>query len=39
MEHILKILSISEVTHNVHCIRLEKPEGYISPPVRQQKLQ
>lgn len=28
MEHILKILSVTPVTHNVHCIRFEKPEGY-----------
>jgi hypothetical protein len=27
-EHILKILYIEDVTHNVKCFRLEKPEGY-----------
>ncbi len=28
MEHVLKILSIANVTHNVRCIRLGKPQGY-----------
>lgn len=28
MEHTLKILSVAPVTHDVRCIRLEKPEGY-----------
>lgn len=28
MEHMLKIISIAQVTHDVRCIRLEKPEGY-----------
>jgi len=28
MEFTLKVLSVKEVTHNVRCIRLEKPEGY-----------
>lgn len=28
MAHIIKIVSISEVTHNVRCIRTEKPAGY-----------
>lgn len=32
MEYILKILSVSEVTNNVRCIRLEKPEGYRFTP-------
>lgn len=28
MPHTLNILSIVPVTHDVHCIRLEKPQGY-----------
>lgn len=32
MEHKLRILSISPVTHDVHCIRFEKPEGYQFTP-------
>lgn len=32
MEHILKIISIAEVTHNVRRIRLEKPAGYSYVP-------
>ena len=32
MAHTLRILSISQVTHNVRCIRLEKPDGYIFSP-------
>jgi ferredoxin-NADP reductase len=28
MTHTLKILSITPVTHNVHCLRLEKPTDY-----------
>jgi ferredoxin-NADP reductase len=32
MEHTLKILSIFPVTHDVHCIRFEKPEGYTFTP-------
>lgn len=28
MKQILKILSVLPVTHDVHCIQLEKPEGY-----------
>ncbi len=32
MTHILRILSISQVTHDVHCIRLEKPGGYSFTP-------
>lgn len=32
MEHILKILSVSHVTHDVRCIRLEKPDGYVFTP-------
>lgn len=28
MEHIISITSVTPVTHNVHCLRLEKPEGY-----------
>lgn len=32
MEYTLKILSISPVTHNVRCIRLEKPQGYDFTP-------
>jgi len=27
-EHIVKILSIDEVTHNVKCFKIEKPQGY-----------
>lgn len=27
-EHIVKILSIDEVTHNVKCFKFEKPQGY-----------
>ena len=27
-EHIVKIISISQVTHNVKQFRLQKPEGY-----------
>jgi ferredoxin-NADP reductase len=32
MAHIKKILSISPVTHDVRCIRIEKPEGYSFVP-------
>src|SRR6185437_7011968 len=32
MRHTLKILSIKPLTHNVHCIRLEKPAGYRFTP-------
>ena len=32
MEHVQKILSITQVTHNVRCIRFEKPEGYNFTP-------
>lgn len=32
MTHILRILSISQVTHDVRCIRVEKPYGYIFLP-------
>lgn len=32
MEHKLKILSITPVTHDVHCIRFEKPGGYRFTP-------
>jgi ferredoxin-NADP reductase len=32
MEHIQKILSITQVTHDVRCIRFEKPEGYHFTP-------
>lgn len=32
MEYTLKILSISQVTNDVSCIRLEKPDGYIFTP-------
>ncbi|CAL1516310.1 FAD-binding oxidoreductase [Chitinophaga sp. MM2321] len=28
MEFVLKVLSITEVTHDVRCIRIEKPAGY-----------
>ena len=31
-EHIVKILEILDVTHNVKCFRLEKPEGYDFTP-------
>ncbi|MBS1584126.1 MAG: flavodoxin reductase [Bacteroidetes bacterium] len=30
--HIVKILNISQVTHDVKCFRLEKPEGYHFTP-------
>ena len=32
MEYILKILSVTTVTHDVKCIRLEKPAGYRFTP-------
>jgi ferredoxin-NADP reductase len=32
MEHTLRILSITQVTHDVRCIRLEKPAGYQFTP-------
>jgi ferredoxin-NADP reductase len=32
MEHEQLILSISEMTHNVRCIRIKKPEGYSFVP-------
>lgn len=32
MEFTLKILSVTPVTHNVNCIRFEKPEGFIVTP-------
>ncbi len=32
MEYIIKVLSITEVTHNVRCIRVEKPAGYVFSP-------
>lgn len=32
MEHTLRILSIHPVTHDVRCIRLEKPRGYRFTP-------
>jgi len=32
MEHIMKILSVSDVTHDVKCIRIEKPENYSFVP-------
>lgn len=32
MEHVLKILSVTSVTHNVRCIRLEKPQNYTFNP-------
>lgn len=32
MEHTLRILSVAPVTHDVRCIRLEKPEGYRFTP-------
>ena len=32
MEQTLRILSITSVTHDVHCIRFEKPEGYKFTP-------
>lgn len=32
MTHTLRIITISQVTHDVRCIRLEKPEGYIFTP-------
>src|ERR1043165_2892435 len=28
MEHTLKILTVKPVTHNVNCIRFEKPDGH-----------
>src|SRR5215204_6556939 len=28
MDHKVEILDIFSVTHNVHCLRIEKPEGY-----------
>ncbi|HTG57443.1 MAG TPA: FAD-binding oxidoreductase [Niabella sp.] len=32
MEHILKIVLVSHVTHDVRCIKLEKPDGYVFTP-------
>ena len=32
MEHIMNILSVSDVTHDVKCIRIEKPENYSFVP-------
>ena len=32
MDHIVKILGITQVTHNVKCFRLEKPDGYTFTP-------
>lgn len=32
MTHTLRIIAISQVTHDVRCIKLEKPEGYIFTP-------
>lgn len=32
MTYTLKILSISQVTHDVRCLRIEKPDGYIFSP-------
>jgi len=32
MEHIVKILEIKNITHNVKCFRFEKPEGYTFTP-------
>jgi hypothetical protein len=31
-EHVVKILNISQVTHDVRCFRFEKPEGYHFTP-------
>lgn len=28
MGHVVKVLSVTPVTHDVHCIRMEKPQGY-----------
>ena len=32
MDHIVKILEIADVTHNVKCFRFEKPDGYTFTP-------
>jgi ferredoxin-NADP reductase len=32
MEYPIKVLSITQVTHNVRCIRLQKPENYVFVP-------
>jgi len=31
-QHIVKILGIKQVTHDVKCFRIEKPEGYSFVP-------
>ena len=32
MEHIVKILAIHQVTHNVKSFKIEKPAGYVFTP-------
>jgi len=32
MDFVVKVLSVTEVTHNVRCIRMEKPAGYTFTP-------